>query len=490
MAQGTFQGQFQSQKQQQVQRLSQRQIQAVNMIALNSRDLRNEIFRAVQENPALEIVSDPLRQAGSKAPRTGNSTFNTYNHTYSGSDAQRASNDFQAILEAQEDNRETLQQHLMEQLNMTKVSPDEYDLCQKLIYNLDKNGCYGSLLAPETLLNKTRPLQTPRLLAKCLDRIQRMDPIGTCCKTPEESLFIQAKIYGDANPLTLFILDGHLEFLNPPEPEKITRKLKTFREEWHKKTFATKLPIDDIELTSELAAETLQYILHLNPRPAAEYISDTSQTQFAAPDIVLNVTRESGRLPADDLSQGKIAANGDFHFQVKYANGSLPEIRIAQNMDFDKELLDKAQAFMDNLKFRESTIVLQGCAIVRAQVDFFDKGPGNLVPLTRHQIAQQLNIHDSTVSRFSARNNSRYIQTEWGLLPASYFFTSGIKTTSSKKISSDTIKIEISKVLEKSSSPLSDNQLTKLLNDHGIKIARRTVTKYRQQIGIENSYKR
>lgn len=490
MSQGNFQGQTQSQKQQQIQRLSQRQIQAVNMLAMSSRDLRDEIFRAVQENPALEIVSDPLRQNVRKGNSTGNSTYDTYNHTYFGSDAQRAANDFQAILEAQEDKRETLQQHLMDQLNMLHTSPDEYDLCQKLIYNLDKNGCYGSMLAPETLLDKTRPLQTPRLLTKCIDLIQHMDPIGVCCKTPEESLFIQAKVNGDADELTLFILNSHLEFLNPPEPEKIARKIRLFQEEWHKKTFATKLPIDDIEITSSAAEKSLNYILHLNPHPAAEYISDTSTPQFAAPDIVLTVTKESGHIPADDFSSGKIQASGDFHFQVKYANGSLPELRLSQSINFDKTLLDNAQAFLENLKFRESSIVLQGCAIVRAQTEFFEKGPGHLEPLTRHQIARQLNIHDSTVSRFSAKNNSRYIQTEWGLLPASYFFSSGIKTNSNQKISSDTIRLEMAKILEKTETPISDNQLTKLLNDNGIKIARRTVTKYRQQIGIDNSYRR
>ena len=156
------QNSFQTQNQRQ--RLSHRQIQALQFLAMNTSDLRDAIYKEVSENPALEIVRDN-RNSG---------------------DVPKSSSFSQEMLENSEDKNESLQQHLLHQLNSMNLSEDEYQLSQKLIYNLDENGCYGSLLSPETLIDKTRPLQNREMLYHCMDMIQRMDPVGTCCRTPEE----------------------------------------------------------------------------------------------------------------------------------------------------------------------------------------------------------------------------------------------------------------------------------------------------------------
>jgi RNA polymerase sigma-54 factor len=342
------------------------------------------------------------------------------------------------------------------------------------------------------------------MLERCISRIQNMDPVGTCCRTLEESLFVQAQIADDASSLTLFILDGHLDFLNPPEPEKAAKKIKDFLSDWHSKTFAQKLPVDDEKITVSSVTEAIHYILRLNPHPASEYSWETSTAETALPDIVLTVTKESGILPADDLSHGKIAVpKKDFHFQVKYASGVLPEIRLNQTADYDKQTLEAAKQFINNIQFRQNTIVLQGCAIVKNQLEFFEKGPGNIAPLTRKRIAEFLGIHLSTVSRMTSRKNSKYIQTEFGLFPASYFFSSGVSFVSSEdalknkspgsQISAEAIKSKISEIISsqtQNGKKLSDSALTKILNESGIKIARRTVAKYRSQLGVHNSYLR
>ena len=206
------QTQSQQQTQKQIQKLSQIQIQALNYLAMKSSDLRDEILKAAEENPAIEIVYDPFK-----------ASLEQYSSQTSSS-GTLASDANQQGLDAIENRGETLQQHLMEQLNLTKLSPDEYEISKNLIYNLDENGYHK--YAIETLLDKSRPLQTKKLLAQCVDRIQRMDPIGTCCLNYKESLFVQAKIEGNAPPLALFILDGHLELLSPPEPERVFKKLK------------------------------------------------------------------------------------------------------------------------------------------------------------------------------------------------------------------------------------------------------------------------
>ena len=147
------------------------------------------------------------------------------------------------------------------------------------------------------------------------------------------------------------------------------------------------------------------------------------------------------------------------------------------------------------LKFRQSSILMQGCAIVKAQKAFFEKGPGNLAPLTRRKIAQELGINESTVSRLTGRNSSRAIQTEFGTFKADYFFPSALRqssgTTNNSQISSEAVKNRLYEIIQEhreENQPLSDEKLTQILNNQGIKISRRTVNKYRNQLGLENSY--
>jgi len=447
------------------------------MLTMNSRDLREEIYKMAQENPALEIVSDPLE----------NSSDGDFVENHS----SITSDEYQAALESTEDNGETLQQHLMEQLNFMNISKDEYDVCQQLIYNLDKNGFYGSMRNPETLLDKSRPLQNKLMLEKCLDYIHNMDPVGVCCKSPEESLYVQAKINGDASKLTLFILDGNLEFLNPPDADKCLKKIEKYVSEYSKKAFGKPLPISAADLNFDEVEDSINYILSLNPNPASGYACDSSHIDIQRPDVVLKITRENGSIDGDDFSKGLVLLNNRTYFQVKYASGVLPEIRIADNKGFDKNLVDQAKAFKENLEFRQNTIILQGCEIVRNQLDFFDKGPGYLHVLTRRKVAEAIKVHESTVSRTSAKHNSKYFDTEWGTLPASYFFVSGVSgSDGQQKISADEIKVKIEAILKESANPVSDSELCNILNEMGIKIARRTVAKYRQQAGIKNSYDR
>lgn len=473
------QSQHQKQQQKQVQKFSQMQIQGMNFLTMNSYDLRDEILKFTAENPFLKIISDTT--GGEK---------------------------LQAALENVQSHEETLQSHLLHQLNSMNLSDDERELSEKLIYNLDENGFYGSMLSPEFLLNRSRPAQNVAMLKRCIERIQKMDPVGTCCKGPEESLLVQARFSdfntadgrSDVNELVLFILDGHLELLNPTQPLEILRKLLAFREQWHKKAFAPEIVLDNLQLSTELVSEALKFILSLNPRPAQDYVSDIG-SEYNRPDVVVAVEKVSGAAE-DDWERGIVAAGGEFHFRVKYASGVLPEVRLVQSAlpkmndvgnyeDFRKQSLQKATEFMNSLIFRESTVVLQACAIVSHQKTFFSNGIGPLNALTHRQIAKDLGIHESSVSRTANKKNSKFFQTDFGLFPASYFFSSGVSSTgSSELVSSVQVKEQIKNICKETSAGISDQKIADLLFEQGIKISRRTVNKYRNQLGIENSYVR
>ena len=174
------QNQTQKQSQKQIQKLSQVQIQALNILAMNTFELKQEIAKALSENPALEVSKK--QESRTKEKITDYGKYGNFN------DADK----FQQLLEAQADNSETLQSHLMHQLNSMKLSSFEHEISQKLIYNLDENGFYGSMIAPESFL-PSRTEKNFQILKKCIERIQRMDPVGICCKSPEESLYVQAK---------------------------------------------------------------------------------------------------------------------------------------------------------------------------------------------------------------------------------------------------------------------------------------------------------
>ena len=146
--------------------------------------------------------------------------------------------------------------------------------------------------------------------------------------------------------------------------------------------------------------------------------------------------------------------------------------------------MSKANDFLGNLHFRESSIILQGCQIVIEQKDFFLKGTGNLKPLTRRELAKKIRVHESTVSRATSKKNPRFIQTEFGLFPLSYFFQSGVTGSEENLLSADTIKRMIKEMEDENKKAggkkLSDQKVCDRLNEKGIHIARRTVCKYRK----------
>ena len=469
MAQSISQGQIQKTSQKQIQKMSQKQIQAVKFLTLTNRDLREEIYKAVEENPALEIVEDV--------------SVNSNNSI--------SSDDYQRALENIEDNTETLQEHLLSQLNSMKIPDDVKIFCSQLIYNLDKNGCFGSSIKPESFLDRSNIYHDERFVEKCMDLVQRLDPIGCCAKNLEESLLIQARIIDDKQTLAIFLLDGHLEFLSPPEPEKVLKKLKDFQKTWHSKAFAPELPIDSLILSEQAVKAAINFILSLNPHPAAGFTNDSTHSGIQVADIALIVERKEGSVPTDDFEKGFIRIDDHSYFSVKTPSGFIPELRIVplfqrksekpEVQAFREKYLNKAQDFLSNLQFRQNTIFLQGCQIVCEQKDFFLKGPGNLKPLTRRILAEKIGVHESTVSRATNKKNPRFIQTEFGIFPLSYFFQSGVSSENSAEKIKHIIK-QLEDENEKSGKKrLSDQKICNILNERGIKIARRTVNKYRER---------
>ncbi len=459
----------QRQLQSQVQVMSQKQIQALNLLALNSQDLSEEIYKIVQENPALVIVHDKSNWDGTKVAQASAS-------------GELASEDFQAALEAKADTRESLQEHLMSQLNMINLSETQRSVCEKLIYNLDSKGFH--ILSPISLVDKRNRLHTPGLLENCINIIHQLEPAGVCVTNTEESLYVQA-LQRDKPPLmALFLLDGKLNFLDPPKADKILAKVKNYFNN-QKKLFAVK---DDdryanLELSVSSVQEALDFIRTLDPFPARNF--SIKETHFVSPDIyVERIKNEDDTSIEDNI----IRANG-FSWKVRTSKDSLPQ--IALNPDFiqlaSKNEIQSAKEFLKTIEFRQSTLLKACIEIVKKQNEFFAKGPGNLLPLKLQDIADILKVHETTISRMA---NSKFLQCEWGLFDIKYFFTSAA-SSKSPNVSQDKAMSVLKKILLSSEGKnLSDLKLSKELEKYGIKIARRTVAKYRSKLSIESSYNR
>lgn len=470
----------------QTMKLSQQQIMAMNFIAMGSLELREEILRKAEENPALEVKDDSFFEKK-------NSGLVPTVHTGKASRAgEEASEKYQNMLENAPDETETLQEHLIHQLNMTNLPQNEQRLCRKLIENLDENGFH--ILAPVTLLEPEKG-DNENLLKKCVSIVQHFDPEGICCQNVGESLEIQAKLKKNPPKIALYILHGRLELLKPPSAEKVLSKIERIIEENEKLSFWTKNPdeiqIEKSDLTLENVAAAVKFIQQLQPFPAQEF--KPAAEHFVQPDVYVAKSENSDELKVVLSNQAIPTVRIAEDFKNEEKSGNLSE----QNKKTIKMELKDAQNFLDTLNFREQALFKAFKKLAEIQKDFFLKGPGNLAPLTQREFAKMINVHESTVSRMA---ESKFLRCEWGTFPARYFFSNALPSAKkeaqnqpAENISTDNVKIEIENIL-KSQKPgekkLSDQKIADILEKKGIKIARRTVSKYRAQLNIASSYER
>lgn len=555
----------QSQKMTQEQVLSQRQIQALNMLLKPSADLREAIYQEAERNPALEIEYDLGGTGGDIRLKRGSYelTRDVSKNSVSRS-AMEKSDNFQAVLEAQEDTRQSLQEHLTSQVNMMNLSPAELAVTQRLISNLDEHGF--NVLAPVSLLEADKPEQTAQVLEKSVSLIQKLDPIGCCVNNEQESLAVQAKIRGDAPDLALFLLDGHLDFLYPPSVEKAIRKISAYQKNLGKMFALSKKEeaYAQLQVDSGTVQEALDYIRTLDPYPARDYTS--TQTAFIAPEIfVEQLTLPPGVEAVDSTNRGLVESGG-LQYQIRSVRGTIPKVQVRHNFlskgmkqkhslsteeqKFVDKAVSQAEEFVSSLEFRTSTIEATARAIVKAQGAFFAKGPGHLVPLKQQQVAQELGVHESTVSRSV---NGKYLMCSWGLFEMKYFFAGAVgghaanavpltqgaggvsgdvplaqipaavtsavslaqpqapltsaasltntvppapntaQLTPTAVLTKEAILLAIKKIIDDHQSDtkkMSDQKICTLLAAQGITVARRTVAKYRAQLNIDSSYTR
>lgn len=467
----------QQQVQKQLQVLSQKQLQSLSVLSLSSQELYDRLDKFAQENPAFTLT---------KLHRTSTKTSSSVSRS-----GQESSDNFQSVLESRADTRESLTHHLMTQLNSMNLTESEAAFGTTIIHHLDNHGFL--IYDPVSLLDKKDKNQTPALAGKMVKIIQALEPTGTCTRNFQESLFVQAKLSTKKNDLALFILDGHFDFLDPFQPLVIQKKIKTYLNQ-QKKLFELKEAYSKLDTSVESVEEALLFIQKLDPYPAANY--STESLHYVEPDVT--ITKSEERILTDDFENGIVnTKNHTFIVKTSWQTNYRGEIdeqytRLSQTKKLSREEARKinedirrARDFIDSLTFRQNTVLAAMCHILKKQSQFFDYGPGHLKELRQKDLAKILHVHETTVSRMA---NSKFIQCDWGFFPVKHFFTNAVKN-----VSRDKILHEIQQIIEEhkiDSKRLSDIQLCSCLEERGIKIARRTVAKYRGLLNIESSFKR
>jgi RNA polymerase sigma-54 factor len=446
--------------------------QSIKLLELPVMELRTQIEQELERNPALEIIEDnstvSLNESEADS-KEENDDFDISQYERSGSASSRTSEEHRQFIEGALIRPETLQEHLLWQLQIETVDIELRAIAETLIQNLDDDGFHKE--KPETLFDSPQPR-----LWEAAALVRRLDPTGTCTCDYHESLKVQISVLDDAPPGIEKVLDN-LELLKKEKFSQL-EKITDFNK-------------DELRRISKL-------ILKLSPFPGRQFTS--AQVRYVVPDI--KVFRENDKFSIilndeifpvlgiskfyEELGDFKETSSGERKLEPD--SNSIVENHTAAR-DFARKNVREARLFINHLNRRGKTLVKVTNVLLNFQQAFFLNGPKYLAPLTLSDIAKELNVHETTIFRTA---NGKYIQTEWGIYEIRYFFSNSISGAGSSrsKFSKESVKEIIKEIISFENKLLSDQDISAHLTQKGIALARRTVAKYRKELDMGSSYTR
>ena len=351
----------------------------------------------------------------------------------------------------------SLSAHLLWQLGFVELTEDERVVAILIIGNLDENGYLD-----EDLEAIATSVHVPLELAEnVLLRIQAFDPVGVGARSLSECLLTQARFSGIDDPLVLRIITHHLDLLQRKDYRGIAR-------------------IE--EVTVEDVAVAARVIGSFEPRPGRQYT--TEAPAYITPDIYVHKVGDEYHVVLNEDGLPKLRVSSAYRSVLNRHNGASKETR-----DYVRERLRSAVWLIKSIHQRQRTIVKVMESIIRFQRGFFDRGSEYLRPLNLRDVAEDIGMHESTVSRVTT---AKYAQTPHGINELKFFFNSRIQTADGQSIASESVKEKIREIIrnEDPRHPFSDQSIAEILGKVSINIARRTVTKYREALRILSSTRR
>lgn len=437
-------------------------------------ELRNEILEELQTNPALEEL-----------PMDGTSLDSTLaegneDNTPEQSDEMDFDKDFEILSKLDEDWREhfaqenagnvytsqdaerrqhffdslvsgtSLQEHLIQQAQLADLDEEHTTAINFLIGSLDDRGYLSSNISDLALLARL-PL---RVMQEAHDVLKTLDPAGIGASDLQDCLLIQLQAQGRADSLAATIIRDQFPLLLRRRIPEIAKRVGAH--------------IDDVQ-------DALEEISNLDPAPGRRYGEDTNQV--ITPDV--QVEKDSGKWVVNLNNEYIPRLRISNVYKEIIARGKLSK----QEKEYIQEKMRSGKFLITSIEQRQQTIEKITRSILDFQNDFFEEGLSKLRPLTMTQVADAVGVHETTVSRAIA---GKYIKTPHGVFPLKYFFTPGYNSSGGESLSNTTIKDMIATIIEEEdpAKPLSDQAVVNLLAQKDIKIARRTVAKYREELGI------
>lgn len=353
--------------------------------------------------------------------------------------------------------KSTLSDHLMWQLNLSRLSDRERRVASEIIGNLDNDGYLKASMEEIAEATGVHAADVEKVLAV----VQEFDPPGVACRSLQECLLRQVDQLGMRGSLVEKILSDHIAELETRRYPVIAKAL-------------------GISLDEVLAAAKI--ISNFDPRPGSAYGQE--EVHYIVPDIFVYKIGDEYVVVLNDEGLPNLRINA--FYRSALAEGSTIDEKAGV---YIQEKLRGALWLIKSIHQRQRTIYKVTKSIIKFQREFFDRGIEHLKPLVLRDVAEDIEMHESTISRVTT---NKYVQTPQGLFELKYFFNSSINTTGGDSIASESVKSRIKEIVagENPKKPYSDQKLVELLHQHGIDIARRTVTKYREMLGIGSSTER
>lgn len=349
--------------------------------------------------------------------------------------------------------------HLMWQLKLSHVSDSEMRIGEQIVGNIDNNGYLAASIEEIAAQEGV----DAHFVENVLKKIQEFDPPGIAARDIKECLLIQARILGVLSPLVEMIINEHLKDLETKNYTSISRKLK--------------VPLSDV-------LQAVIIISHMDPKPGGIYSEERIDTII--PDVYVFKVGDEYKIVLNDDGLPKLRIS-NFYKEIMSGIGTYPDAENSKK--YIRERMQSATWLIKSIQQRHRTIYKVTESILKLQRDFFDNGITYLKPLVLRDIADDVEMHESTISRVVT---NKYMHTPRGIFELKYFFSSSIQKTGGDAVASKSVKEEIKKIVssEDPKKPYSDSDIVKLLKISGVSIARRTVAKYREMMGILPSSKR
>jgi len=478
--------------------------QAIRLLQLSSLELKQEIQEILEANPLLEFVEeksntetdDSLIQASDTDGNDSNNLSDTipeemkidadwdeiYDPAWKTNNTSSDSNTSD-LIETMHSEKQGLHEHLMWQVDMSNLSFQDKEIAHLIVDYIDDDGFLTESI--QQIFESLKNILLIELdeVEAVLTYIQNLSPTGVGARNLGESLIIQLKYKYPTHHLRRKadrLLEKHLDLLEKRDYTGIKRTLR---------------------LSNSSLEELLNLIRSLNPKPG-KYLS-VATTDYITPDVYVKKVNGKWKISLNGETQPELQINSyyaemltnkktklDSNEQNKICSSNVLANKQQNKVNsYIKDNLQQARWFIKSLDNRNSTIIKVAHAIIQRQLSFFQYGEEAMKPMVLKDLASQLNLHESTISRVTT---NKYMHTPRGVYEFKFFFSSHVSTDTGGECSATAIQAMIKKLIsdENANKPLSDNKLTNLLKEQGINVARRTVAKYREALAIPSSHDR